>query len=366
MRRIVVVTLALLLGFSAYLGRLPRVHAALQGRPGLATKEPRKKKALSAAQRINQALVHYGFIGSVLIAQNGKVLLSHGYGQSGLRASAPRNRAGTVYNADDLTVPLTASAILQLQDEGKLSVGDSVCRYLSGCPADWKPITIENLLDCTSGIYDPIVQDNSFSPTPATTTADYIADAASHPLIGAPGVPDSWPCNPEPIILGSIVQTVSGGTFPSYIEQRVLQPAGLSHSGILQPNVTVPGMATPYGAGHTAPAGWIDGDWSYGLMGLYSTVDDVYKWDEALLAGKIVTQSSLAGMMNMHGQGSPYGWGLFASYLGKQLLVASGETPWDTEVNAIVPSTNTIIVFLCNTETNAPSYVTPILGLLKT
>lgn len=366
MNRAVGVILALILGMAGFLGNSSLVLAGPEGRTQVPATKPGHTNALSTAQRINQALIHYGFIGSVLVAQHGKILLTHGYGRSGLRASAPRNTARTVYNADNLTVPLTASALLQLQEKGKLSVGDSMCKYLSSCPAYWRPITIENLLDCTSGIYDPIIEDNTFKPTPRTTTAQYLARAAAHPLSSSPDIPDRGPCDTEPIIAGSIVQTVSGQSFPSYIEQHVLQPAALIHSGILQANMRVPGMATPYGAGHTAPAGWIDGQWSYGLTGLYTTVSDVYTWDEALMGGEIISQTSLKVMMKKHGQGSPYGWGLYASYVGKRLLVASGETPWSTEVNAVVPSTNTVIIFLSNTETNSPSYVTPILGLLKT
>lgn len=366
MRRVLITCCAIVLAISSEFGSSPPILAGAAARLQSVMAGSRAKKSLSIAQRIHQALLNYHFVGSVLIAQNGKVIFKHGYGRSGLRSSAAPNSARTVYNAGDVTVPLTVSAVLQLQEQGKVSFGDSICKYLSQCPAAWTPLTIENLLNCTSGIYDPIIEDSTFDPTPRTTTAQFLARAAAHQLTGAPGHPDREPCESEPIIIAAIVQTVSRESFPPYIEQHVLQPAGLSRSGILQTTMRVPGMATSYGAGHTAPRGWIDGKWSYGLMGLYTDVSDVYTWDEALLAGKIVSRSSLHAMLIKHGEGSPYGWGLFASYRGKDLIVASGETPWSTQVNAIVPSSDTVIIFLSNTSTNAPSYVTPILGLLKT
>src|SRR3981081_3720763 len=91
------------------------------------------------------------FIGSALIAKDGKVILEKGYGLANIELFVP-NGPDTKFRLGSITKQFTATAILQLEEQGKLSVNDSACKYLPECPENWKAITIHQLLSHTSGI----------------------------------------------------------------------------------------------------------------------------------------------------------------------------------------------------------------------
>ena len=91
------------------------------------------------------------FIGSALIAKGGKVIFEKGYGMSNVELDVP-NSPDTKFRLGSITKQFTATAILQLEEQGKLSVTDTACKYLAECPESWKAITIHQLLSHTSGI----------------------------------------------------------------------------------------------------------------------------------------------------------------------------------------------------------------------
>ena len=101
-------------------------------------------------QKITKAGV---FSGSVLVAQNGQVILSKGYGFANREQKIP-NTAQTRFRLASITKQFTAMAIMMLQEQGKLNVQDKICAYITDCPEAWKPITIHQLLTHTSGIPD--------------------------------------------------------------------------------------------------------------------------------------------------------------------------------------------------------------------
>ena len=103
------------------------------------------------------------FSGSVLIARDGKVLFSRGYGMADYEDDVP-NTPQTKFRLGSVTKQFTAMAVMMLQERGKLNVQDSICKYLTECPAAWQPVTIHHLLTHTSGIW-------SFSPASASATA---------------------------------------------------------------------------------------------------------------------------------------------------------------------------------------------------
>jgi CubicO group peptidase (beta-lactamase class C family) len=306
---------------------------------------------------------HVSFSGAVLIAQKGKILLNKGYGFADVKKTV-KITSRTRFNTDAITVGFTGTAIMQLQEQGKLSVHDQMCTYLTACPLAWQPITVEELLDCTSGIYDPINQDSSFERSKATSAAQYIADAASHPLNFAPGTTPRSSCNPNFVILASIIEKVSGITYPTYVQDHLLQPFGLRQSGVLQPGVSVPGLATPNDGTNAAPSGYLDGAWIYGLGGLYSTAGDLFRWDRALLAGKIVTRGSRDAMFTSHPPGAGYAWDVVTTLRGHRAAIAGGGTPYDGTADVIFPDSGTVIIILGNRATNLGVYINAVAAVM--
>ncbi len=91
------------------------------------------------------------FSGSILVARNGQPIASKGYGMANYELNVI-NTPQTVFRLGSLTKQFTAMAIMQLQERGKLTVGDSICKHLADCPAAWQPVTIRNLLTHTGGV----------------------------------------------------------------------------------------------------------------------------------------------------------------------------------------------------------------------
>jgi len=102
---------------------------------------------------MNAAVRAGKFSGSILVAQNGKVLVSKGYGAANIELDVP-NTSQTKFRIGSLTKQFTAAAIVMLQERGKLSVQDSICRYMPQCPSAWQPITIHHVLTHSSGLPD--------------------------------------------------------------------------------------------------------------------------------------------------------------------------------------------------------------------
>src|ERR1044071_624221 len=91
------------------------------------------------------------FSGAVLVARDGKVLFRRAYGMANYEWGAPTS-AETKFRIGSMTKPFTAAAVMLLQERGKLSVQDSICKYVADCPAAWQPVTLRHLLSHTSGL----------------------------------------------------------------------------------------------------------------------------------------------------------------------------------------------------------------------
>ena len=136
---------------------------------------------MNAAVQINR------FSGSILVARDGQPIVSKGYGMANYELDVP-NTPQTVFRLGSLTKQFTATAIMMLQERGKLNVNDSICKFLSDCPAAWQPITIRNLLTHTSGIPNyTALPDYEKTQSLPVTQARLIARLKDKPLEFAPG-----------------------------------------------------------------------------------------------------------------------------------------------------------------------------------
>src|SRR6478672_5373400 len=136
---------------------------------------------MNAATRID------GFSGTILVARDGKPIVSKGYGLANIELNVP-NKPENIFRLGSVTKQFTAMAVMMLQERGKLSVSDPICKYFTDCPEAWKPITIRNLLTHTSGITNytefPDFAKTAILPTPTT---DMIVRLEKGPLEFAPG-----------------------------------------------------------------------------------------------------------------------------------------------------------------------------------
>lgn len=237
------------------------------------------------------------FVGSVLIASQGEVLLSEGYGMADRMQNIP-NTPQTRFRLADLTKQFTAMAILILASQGKLTVQDPICMYVTDCPAAWEAITIHHLLTHTSGLHDFLTMINyrslrATSSTPEQTMARF----KDLPLDFPPGETHSY-SNSGYIVLGYIIEQVSGLSYEDFLKQFIFEPLDLQNTGY---DHNSNGLAVGYASRYTdRPADFIDMSIPYAAGALYSTTEDLYTWDQALYTEKLVPRAYLDEMFAPH------------------------------------------------------------------
>jgi CubicO group peptidase (beta-lactamase class C family) len=294
------------------------------------------------------------FSGSVLIARNGKVLVRTGYGEAD-REKHLVNTAQTKFRIGSLTKQFTAMAILILETHGKLNVNDRICVYLPSCPISWQAITIHQLLTHTSGIPDfarfTDYLTTQGSPSSPTQT---IARFKDKPLDFQPGKKFSY-SNSGYVVLGAIIERISSATYEAFLRDNIFVPLQMVNSGYDHNNGD---LAVGYRDQTSVPADFVDMTIPFAAGGLYSTVEDLYRWDQALYKDKLIPKnlrdmmftpfaltSDRSGLRNGYG----YGWGIGEE--DNHLLVShEGGINGFHSVIARYPNDKSVIIILGNRQ----------------
>jgi CubicO group peptidase (beta-lactamase class C family) len=252
------------------------------------------------------------FMGNVLVAKNGKVIFSKSYGMADLEWSVP-NSPTTRFNIASMTKQFTAASILLLEDRGKLKTDDLVKKYLPDAPASWDKITIYHLLTHTSGIPD---------------------DAAKY----EPGTPDKLVFNDKPldfqpgekwvytnlgyIVLGYLLERITGQTYEDFVQENVFKPLGMNDSGMFSFVTVIPRRASGYWPGSN---GIENADRSFDTRvgfssgSLYSSTEDLLRWEEGLFGGRVLSPASLRKMTTPFK--SDYSCGLHVNRVNGLLMI---------------------------------------------
>jgi CubicO group peptidase (beta-lactamase class C family) len=293
-----------------------------------------------------------GFVGSVLVAGDGKVLLSKGYGLANRETGVP-NTAQTKFRIASVTKQFTAMAILILLRHGKIDVQDRVCTYIPNCPPAWEGITLHHLLTHTSGIPDYYSSPdwNSFTGKPITPT-DLITLFIDKPLDFQPG--EKWKySNSGYILLGFIIEQVSGMAYETFLKENILGPLNMTNTSYLE---NPDGLAVGYKyATDDLPAIFEDMSSLYAAGGLSSTVGDLYIWDQALATDKLIPKRLRASMLTSYVTTPPeynisgYGYGCFIGEIaGRRVIYHPGRIEGFTSLNLFYPDEKVIVIVLSN------------------
>jgi len=279
------------------------------------------RTAIDDAVRLVMRTQHVAGL-SIGIARDGKTLYERGYGWSDLGKRAPA-RAQTIYRIGSLTKSFTAAAILQLQREGKLALSDRVDRLLPGFA--WNGITIEDLLAHESGI-PSYSDDDLLDRHRAYTPAQLVAAVAQRPLIFEPGTSWSY-SNTNYILLGMIVERVTGMPYAAYLQHAVLDPLDLRDTRYGDQPDEARGYARDTLNMPVAPSSTSFG---YAAAGLSSNVSDLLTW-----------------LPFVH---PPY-YGFFIAHMyGYEVVYATGSVNGYSCFAMIVPQTHDAIVILTNAD----------------
>ncbi len=265
------------------------------------------------------------FNGTVLVAQKGEILLRKGYGYKNA-AKKEMNDGNTIFQIGSITKQFTAAVILRLQEKKKLSIHDKLSKYFPALRfAD--SVTIENLLSHTAGIYN-YTNNGDFMNTEAVKPASQeklFALFKDKPLEFQPGSKFSY-SNSGYILLGYIIERVTGKPYEKVMHEMVFTPLQMVHSGFDFVALQTPDKATGYyslGKSGSTPAPVVDSTASFAAGAIYTSVSDLYKWDRSLYTEKIISKASLKDAYTPRKSKYGFGWGIDTSY-GKPVYKHSG------------------------------------------
>jgi CubicO group peptidase (beta-lactamase class C family) len=286
----------------------------------------------------------------VLVAEGMRVLLAKGYGVANKEDEIPIN-PDTRFRLGSMTKQFTAAAVLLLQQAGKLRTADSICTYVDNCPDAWRDVTIHQLLSHTAGIPD-VTAMPGFRRTRALATSvpDLIARFRDAPLTARPGTEFRY-SNSGYILLGAVIERVSGQSYAEFLEQAIFGPLGMGATGYDDQHKVVPHRARGYTMrGDTLfNADFIDMSIPFAAGGLYSTVGDLFIWENALFSGRVLPLDVVATMTTPV-KGS-YGYGLIRDEeFGRTRVQHTGAIEGFTAYRARFPLDSITIIVLSNVE----------------
>ncbi len=292
---------------------------------------------------------------SIAIVLDGKLAYAAAFGYASLSPRTPATTE-TRYQLASISKSITASALLLLEQDGKLSLDDPVSRWLPGL-TEANRVTMRELLEHTAGYPDHYPQTYpAGSRTRPTTPDEIIAEWAHHPLLSAPGSEFHY-SNLNYVIAGRIAEKAAKKPLFTFMHDRIFGPLGMTSTIDLDEiTQTTPDLAIGYVRSALAPlqrAPQEGRGWSFGAGQVVTTASDLARWDEALLAGNLLAPKQALEEISppslARGSRSDYALGLFISKIGGSTLYSLvGQGLGFLAINRIYPSNRAAIVVLTN------------------
>ena len=253
------------------------------------------------------------------VYRNGTIVKVKGYGLSNVELGVPVTPE-TVFQSGSIGKQFTATAIMMLIEEGKVSLDDSITKYFPKGPEWWKEIQVRHLLSHTSGLVEyeagSLIERGGPFYLRLDFTEDELLDKVEKlPMEFKPG--DNWAYrDTNYLLLGFIIRKVTGKFYGDVLQERIFTPLGMTSTRIISESAIVPNRAAGYRLvnGQLQNQDWVSPTFNSTADGtLYFTVRDIAKWDEALYTGKLLSQASLRRMWTVvklnDGRPNPQGYG---------------------------------------------------------
>src|SRR6266404_367970 len=308
--------------------------------------------ALAKQQRFN---------GTVMMAKDGRVLFKKGYGMANFEWDIP-NAPSTKFRLGSITKQFTSMCIMQLEERGLLKIDDPIGKYLTDYP---KPVadkvTIHHLLTHSSGIPSYTDDPTFFAKRSILplTTQEMIDSFKDKPLDFEPGSKFHYD-NSGYFLLGAIIEKVSGKKYEAYLQENIFGPLGMKDSGYDHPGPILKNRASGYQQGPNGMinAPYLDMGLPYAAGSLYSTVEDLYLWDQALYTEKLIKRASLDRIykpqIEAQGMGHyGYGWGISTVKGHANVAHGGGINGFATFISRF-PEDHVVFIYLRNVTSPLP------------
>ncbi len=312
---------------------------------------------------------------AVLVSKNNKILYKKGFGMANLEWQIPVE-TNTVFQIGSVTKLFTALAILQLAEKERLSLTDSIQKYIPTFPNKGYSITIEQLLTHSSGIKDYMQMDSedSFIMRKDFTVLEVIDFFKEEPLMFEPGTKSSYSSSGT-FLLGYIIEEVSGMSYQQYIEEHIFKKSGMTNSYYGDNSKVIPNRATSYALekGDYVKGAYRSMTIPYSAGALLSTVEDMYKWHRALynyelLGEELLTKATTTSILE-NGDEGIFGYGgWFVNHLqlkgNNATLAHSGGISSFNSFLTYMPNEDIFVVVLSNFKNSKVQEITEDLSTL--
>lgn len=304
--------------------------------------KPVKKAAVvlpvTANQELDTFLTNQRFSGTALVVRRGKVVLNQSYGLAD-QEKQRKNTTTSRYYIGSAQKAIIATAILQLEQAGKLSIDDPVAKYLKNFP-NGQQITLKNLLNHTSGLTGRTEGSKEILPQ---QIIEEIEAAGSDSTVGTWHYSDS-----NYAVLAYILQLVSQQKAQEYIQEHVFKPANMQNTGFYQSEMPTTDLAESYKEknGRLEKATLPNLSQLFGAGDIYTTATDFYLFDQALMQGKLINDVEKSKMMTA-GSESTYGMGF---YVNPGSYSSHGVLGGFNTINTFTHTGLTYIILLANTN----------------
>lgn len=336
------------------------------GMPDIRAQAPAAPAALDPAtleQKIDELLAAHnkvnGFSGAILLASQGTPLVAKGIGFANVEWGVP-NTPNTKFRVGSITKQFTSMLVMQLREQGKIKLEDSVCVYVTPCPDAWKPVTIHHLLTHTSGIptYTGMASWRATNMAPKTID-QMVAIFRDLPLQWTPGEKYAYN-NSGYFLLGVVIEKAAGNKYEQALQEMILAPLGMTDTGYDWSKTILPRRASGYsGRGAAfANAAPLDMQQPYSAGAMYSTVEDLLKWDQALYTEKLLPAAAKQVMWTPFKENYAYGWNVGqqpALFGGHRRIAHSGGINGFSSVIVRLPDSHVTIIVLGNNDSAGAS-----------
>jgi CubicO group peptidase (beta-lactamase class C family) len=323
--------------------------------------EPRNLSDGEISAELTALLSHFAakdlFSGAVLVARNDRLVGEWVYG-SASRAWGVTNRLGTRFHLASISKMFTAVAIAELVEQGRLSYTNTISSILCDYPNKQfaSKATVHELLSHTSGLEDTVEwMDSALRSPKYRTIGDFLQTFAALPVRSEPGTEFNY-SNKGYIILGAIMEKVTGQDYYSFVRENIFKRAGMNNTDFFELDSSTPNLAEGYADGPNGTR--INNVYLLGVKGMpasgaYSTLEDMLRFSSALRSGKLLKQSTVEHMwtgVNVPGHDDgTYGYGCaIDSYNGERIIGHGGGWSGITDEFEMLPDLGATIVILSN------------------
>jgi CubicO group peptidase (beta-lactamase class C family) len=309
----------------------------------------------AVAEVLEKSLLRGSFNGAILIAKDGDVVYERYVG-----AKDPRQKAG----ADSITADtpfqiastgktMTAAAVLQLWEAGKLDLDDDLTKFFPGFP--YAGVTVKTLLNHRSGLpnYLYYMEQGKWPRTQQATNTEVLNTLLNWKPAKAANADKRFQyCNTNYVLLALIVEKVSGISFPEYMKQNIFEPLGMNNTFVIGPNEQANHMLSFQPNNTLWSLDFSDGP--YGDKNIYSTPRDLLLWDKALTEERVLQPQTLDSAYTPYSNEKPgihnygLGWRLLVYPTGKKIIFHNGHWHGFNSAFSRLPDENATIIIISN------------------